>query len=398
MNFIDFLWENSTIRIPAPPRCETVFRTPVFAVPLSDRILTREIDVSLESLKGPLANAASPVIIVEDCTRPTKTAFLIENLVRRIQELRGSAAGLKIVIAAGAHFNLSEKEMLKKTGRPEIPVFCHDAVDPTQGAQVGVSRSGIPLILNKMVVEADFRLTVSTVNIHPLAGFSGGGKILVPGAAGIETIMALHDLPSGVPGDYHSPMRFLMDEVLNLVPVHGSWQLLSTPEGAITHIFSGPVQEAHSQAIAALLPLVTVSDSGSPSDLVLAGCCPFNHNLLGTFKALPQTIPFLHPGGALVVFNEAYQGRGAHHWRNLPEVAAEQKQIYRAKFNGIRVAVYSPGCEPDDFQELFPEGFQPIQTYPDLLAFLSKSEYQKIMVLPYAPLILAHTPSPIKNV
>ena len=58
---------------------------------------------------------------------------------------------------------------------------------------LGHSKFGCDVYLNKEYVEADFRIVTGFIEPHFFAGFSGGPKGIMPGIAGIETIMTFHN-------------------------------------------------------------------------------------------------------------------------------------------------------------------------------------------------------------
>lgn len=180
---------------------------PLFPEALTEKEVENQVVDSLAPLKSAIVSAENIAIIIEDSTRPTLTAPLVAKLLRELTNLRGGNLGLSLIIAAGAHYNLSPSALIKKTGRLEIPVLIHDCTDRNQLSMIGDSKAGIPLWFNRPVVQADLWLAVSTVNIHPMVGFSGGEKILLPRVAGLETIAAFHGLPQGRPGVYQNQMR-----------------------------------------------------------------------------------------------------------------------------------------------------------------------------------------------
>ncbi len=52
--------------------------------------------------------------------------------------------------------------------------------------------AGTPVKMNRRVVEADLRILIGFVKPHSMAGYSGGGKTILPGVCGVETIATNH--------------------------------------------------------------------------------------------------------------------------------------------------------------------------------------------------------------
>ena len=57
---------------------------------------------------------------------------------------------------------------------------------------LGTTRDGTPAWLNRHAVEADLRIVTGFIEPHFFAGFSGGPKGLMPGVAGLRTVMSNH--------------------------------------------------------------------------------------------------------------------------------------------------------------------------------------------------------------
>lgn len=381
-------WSDSflTVNIDGYPAINRL--EPVYPQPLTPAGIREAIVHDLAALARPIKQAERIVLILEDPSRPSDTRDFAKAILDGIWEIRGSWSGFHLVVAAGAHYQIEPHHLLKKVPHLSLPIIIHDSRAESELMSIGTSQSGIPLFFNKTVVRAELRLSVSTVNIHPLAGFSGGGKILLPGVAGLETIHGLHSLPPGEPGIHHSAMRELMDEVLNLLPLDYSWHLISRPDGALVKVYGGPPVQSHAQAKQALLSLVSFPRPVKKPPLLLLGCKPFDQNLIGSFKSLLQIPVLLSPGGLAVLFNEAPQGTGFHYWRNDPKIRASQKNHYRNLLQDFQVAVYSPHTTQAQFQNLFPAEFNLLRSMANLMEFITKTSIDSVAVLPYAPITL----------
>lgn len=380
-------WKDGSLSVPISGGCHIHYLNPEYPEPLSDYAIGTIVEADLKKLAGRIADAQRIVLVIEDTSRPTRLESLLREIISAIKIIRGRNGGVKIIVACGAHFGLVKSQLLQKTGPLSVPAFIHDCIDSRRLVKVGYSQSGLPLWFNQDVVDADLRLTISTVNIHPMAGYSGGGKILLPGVAGLETICGFHNLSPGKPGNIQNPMRQMIDEVLHHLPVAFSWQILSRPDGSIIRIYGGDISTAHCMAAAHLEKTIRIVVD-HPVDMVLAGCRPFNQNLLGTFKALTGLPGVLKAGGKVVLFNEAWQGRGDHHWRNRPEVVKVERDRAARLFERFNVGLYSPQIRSEDFEELFPRNFQLLRTETELSGYLHLSSVQELAVIPHAPLNL----------
>ncbi|HBF36979.1 MAG TPA: hypothetical protein DDW50_06620 [Firmicutes bacterium] len=394
---VTFPWNSGHITISLPALANVTRLEPAYPEPITPAELHHFIKDDLNPLRFELKNAQQIICIIEDPSRISKTADIVASICQTIQEYRGSLFGFEIVVAAGAHFQIQAEDLLKKVGSYPSPfsLSIHDCNDTQNIAFIGNSPDGIPLLFNKKIVNADLRLTISTMNIHPLAGLSGGAKIFLPGVAGLKTIEAFHSLPVGTPGMENSPMRKLINQVLDIFPVRHSWHLLSNPKGEIFKIVSGKINDGFHKAGIELLKIVTIAKPRLPADLLFLGCRPFHQNLIGTFKSLHQIPKLLKPGGSAVLFNEAPQGIGFHHWRTEPTVVLEQKTKYQQLLKDYQVALFSPGSSLEQFRTLFPDTFNFLKTESELRGILdgqNSTTQSQTIVIPYAPITLVEEP------
>ena len=72
----------------------------------------------------------------------------------------------------------------------EYAVFNHNPYDNC--AEVGFTPNGIRVSLNREFLSCDLKIAIGGVVPHPLNGFGGGGKIIMPGIASAETINGTH--------------------------------------------------------------------------------------------------------------------------------------------------------------------------------------------------------------
>ncbi|HEX2954817.1 MAG TPA: lactate racemase domain-containing protein [Bacillota bacterium] len=319
--------------------------------------------------------AKKVILLVEDASRPSNTAPIIEFLIHLLQASFAHSI-FDVILAGGAHQGL-EKENARKVplnfpGR----VFTHDCIQTEYVGDV----DGIPLWLNRDVVEADLRIAIGTVNLHPLAGFSGGAKILAPGVAGLPTIFGLHNLPSGESGQVETAIRNFANHVLKEFPVEFSIQLLTNKSGEILQLCTGELGQAWQRAVNILIPWVILPSPGTFLTCV-AETTPFDQNLLGVFKTLPTVLSVLAPGGTGYLISKSRLGLGRHLWRLDPMTIAKERQLFEQKIGNRQIRVLTDTkISSLDWQRVFPGQTQSIQT-------LNLADDEETISLSCAPLI-----------
>lgn len=331
-----------------PPISNMINLSPDYPQPLSHDLLQQAILNAIDENFPVFPRDARRIqILVEDASRPTKTAPVLSILIQELRK-RLPSVELNILIAGGAHQGLDNRWKL-----PQDMVNKARVHDPHQSKFCG-EFMGIPLLIDPGVIDADVRIAVGTVNIHPKAGFSGGSKILLPGTAGLPTIKAFHRQPDGESGTIDTPLRQMADQALQRFPVLFALQLLSNGSGEIWGLTSGELHSAWLAATEELLPHVRIRlEQQYP--YCLADAKPFDQNLIGLFKSLKTLHAVLTPNGEGILLARAHEGLGSHAWRLDPSVIERERLSLEMLLGNQTIWVVSQAqLPPDDAMELFP--------------------------------------------
>jgi nickel-dependent lactate racemase len=148
--------------------------------------------INSPSLEKFLEGRRNILLIVNDATRPTPTARILEIIHPMLK-----GKGFKILIATGSHRAPTEEEydfiLGKLHGKLKDSVHVHDA-KKSECVSIGRTRHGTDMLLNKLVTEADAIIPIGSIEPHYFAGYTGGRKSFLPGVAAFETITANHKL------------------------------------------------------------------------------------------------------------------------------------------------------------------------------------------------------------
>jgi nickel-dependent lactate racemase len=136
------------------------------------------------------------VLVVPDWTRPLPLPEILPVLLSRLSRAGLSDDRITIIVACGTHPGIDDERLRRQIGPlpAAIRVLQHDARDPSGLEVVGELRDGLPLRINRAVIEADVMVTLSGVRHHYFAGFGGGPKMVFPGLGGYREIQANHAL------------------------------------------------------------------------------------------------------------------------------------------------------------------------------------------------------------
>jgi nickel-dependent lactate racemase len=191
----------------------------------------------------------------------------------------------------------------------------HEGENPAALVQVGVTAQGVPAMLNKHLIEADVRIITGFIEPHFFAGFSGGPKGIMPGVAGLQTVISNH----GRVNIGHPNAAFgmtignpLWEELRDIALMAGPSFLINVTLNetrAITGIFAGDLIEAHRhgcefvrtsamQPVHELFDIVITTNSGYPLD----------QNLYQAVKGMSAAARIVKKGGSIIIAAECRAG------------------------------------------------------------------------------------------
>jgi nickel-dependent lactate racemase len=145
------------------------------------------------SLKEFLKDARDVLFIVNDPTRPTPTARVLDIIGDDI-----AGQNVSFIVATGIHRAPTEEEYLqifteKYYTKYKDRIHSHDSKNDEM-VYLGTSKNGTEMKVNKIGVDAHKIVIISSVEPHYFAGYTGGRKSFLPGIASFETIEQNHKL------------------------------------------------------------------------------------------------------------------------------------------------------------------------------------------------------------
>lgn len=255
-------------------------------------------------------------ILFTDITRATPNERLIPWLLEYLCDVPRDR--ITLVNQLGTHRPNTTAE-LEWMLTPEVVrnyrVVNHEPENPAALVQVGVTRDGTPALLNRTVVEADVRIVTGFIEPHFFAGFSGGVKGIMPGVAGLRTVMSNHGAKNI--GDPNATFgvtegNLLWEELRDVALRAGPSFLLNVAlneERQITGVFAGDILTAH-QAGCEFVRRSAMQKFDAPFDVVLTtnSGYPLDLNLYQGVKGLSAGARVVTPGGTLILAAECREG------------------------------------------------------------------------------------------
>jgi len=255
-------------------------------------------------------------ILFTDLTRATPNDRLIPWILSHLSHL--PREHITLLNQLGTH-RPNTREELERMLTPAVvrdyQVFNHEPENPEALVRVGTTRGGAPALLNRRALEADLRIVTGFIEPHFFAGFSGGVKGIMPGVAGLETVMSNHGYanlkdPNATFGITNG--NPLWEELRDIALRAGPSFVVNVTlneRRAITGVFAGDILGAHRegcefvrrsamQPVPAPFDVVVTTNSGYPLDL----------NLYQGVKGMSAGARIVKEGGTIILACECREG------------------------------------------------------------------------------------------
>jgi len=136
------------------------------------------------------------VILFDDMARVTRVAEMVPHVLEELAAAGISEKKIRFICACGCHGAMNRADFVKKLGEDVLkrfPVYNHNPFGNC--TSVGKTKTyGTDVEVNEEVMSCDFKIAVGMVAPHPMSGFGGGGKIILPGVCSFKSIQHNHEL------------------------------------------------------------------------------------------------------------------------------------------------------------------------------------------------------------
>lgn len=267
----------------------------------------------------------SVLIVVPDATRQTACASIVNLLVRRLIAGGTMPHDIRIIFATGIHRPVSDdekRELLTPFIFQRVKTLDHNARDLAQIIRLGETADGIPIELNRALIEHDRIIIVGGISFHYFAGFTGGRKLICPGLASAQTVSTTHRLAfdcelktrrAGIGAGIlnGNAVHEAFERVVAKHPPSFSINAIVDDAGELIDLFCGDWISAHRAACDFYAAEHTV-EIEEKRDLVIASCggFPFDINMIQAHKALDAASGICTDGGTIVLLAECADGLG----------------------------------------------------------------------------------------
>ena len=271
---------------------------------------------------------------VDDFTRPTPTRKALLPLLARLEAAGVRDDEIVIIFATGSHRAQTDDERAFLVGVDVLARYrCvdHDAYDTPNLVDLGTTRAGTPVVMNRLAVEAGLRLLIGFVKPHCMAGYAGGGKTLLPGMCSIETINVNHGFvstahPRSLAGVIEgNPIRADIEEVSDWLGATFILNMVVNNRKEVLAAYAGHVVAAHRKAVAVLDQLARVAVPETADIVIGAASFPTDNSLYQNSNVVMNIgrveRPIIKPGGTIIMSGRCPEGIGTQAFYDLVRTA-----------------------------------------------------------------------------
>ncbi len=256
------------------------------------------------------------VILFDDLTRATPVHTLLPYILEELAQAGIKDEHIRLIAAVGAHGAMNGVCLRKKLGEEPMErflIYNHNLYEFC--TPLGSTSHGVPVVVNSEVMRCDLKIGIGSIVPHPLAGFGGGSKIILPGVASAETISVNHNKLGSSPtvdvGKYErNIVRADMDEAARMAGLDVKVDAILNLKREIAALYVGDVVEAHREGVQ-LAKRHYAADFVGDCDVVIANCY-FKSNEVTLAPRVAY--PFLKSsGGDMVLIAITPEGQMTHY-------------------------------------------------------------------------------------
>jgi nickel-dependent lactate racemase len=352
--------------------------------------------IGLPELREYARGKNEAVIIFDDMTRVTRVAEIVPHVLEELAAAGIDDSQIRFIAGSGCHGAMNRLDFVKKLGEDVLarfPVYNHSPFDNC--VYVGTTTLGTKVSINAEVMKCDLKIAIGSIVPHIMAGFGGGGKLVLPGVASYESMVALHSPRVSLEGDgfkdavtgmgviADNPRRQDIDEAISMVGLDIKIDAVVNTKGETVKLFAGDPVPTYAAALeearvhyltpvardcdiviantfakaneaASGLPIALASVSRDGGDIVLIANAPegqITHYLMGPFgnsiggqlslkMKLPENVR------RLIIFSEYPELSGRSYFEDTEKMVMMHRwedvmQLLKANHTtGARVAVY----------------------------------------------------------
>ncbi|MFW9949074.1 MAG: nickel-dependent lactate racemase [Candidatus Thorarchaeota archaeon] len=322
--------------------------------------------IGTKTLSELVGGKENVVIVVDDMTRTTQASKILPIVFEELKSGNISEDKITILLATGAHRPMNKQDCILKLGEEIANKYNVENHHPYENlVYLGESKIGTPIYVNKTYHEADLKIAIGGVIPHPLAGFGGGAKIVLPGVCGIQTLESNHS--AGMRGigagiGRMTEIREDIEDIADKVGLDFSINAVMNEIGETTKIFAGHYRNAHRKTME-FVSKAYHTNVTLDNQICFFNAYPEDSELNQAVKCINflMTAPnnILERNGSVVLMSSSYEGKGYHSLSG--ETGAKlysnygNQVVWKAFIKKRTAFFFSPNVSKTDLNHYFPD-------------------------------------------
>jgi len=258
------------------------------------------------------------VLVVDDLTRPTPISLLLPPVVAELRAAGVPLGAITVLVALGTHRPMTDAELAERLGGEltrTLRVVQHAYLDREALVDLGPTPSGIPVVLNRLVVESQLTVAIGNIVPHRYCGWAAGAKMILPGVAGADSVAATHLMITKDPeirlGVVENRVRHEIEAVADRTSLRFLVNTILTRSGAVHAVVAGDFRAAFRAGVERALEIYAVP-ARRQADVVVTSGYPAEINFWQAGKALYAADLLVRDGGTIVIAAPCPEGMGEH--------------------------------------------------------------------------------------
>ncbi len=251
-------------------------------------------------------------ILFDDIPKPTPTSRIVPFVLEELHEGGVSDDQIRFVSAPGTHRPMIYPEYAAKLGKDIVekyPVYSHSIWENV--VHMGETSRGAPGYVNREFASCDLRVAIGSIFPHGGAGFGGGGKIIMPGISGIETIDFHHKnrRETAAMGRIDgNEFRLDLEEAARLAGLHFKVDCVLNNRREVVGLFAGDLVQEHRAGVALARELYK-TETIKDAEVLIINSFPDEPQLGRATWVVPES---LREGGDVVLLTYSHEGQNLH--------------------------------------------------------------------------------------
>jgi len=333
-------------------------------------------------------------ILFDDLPKPTPVSRIVPFVHGELHAGGIADEQIRFVCGPGTHRPLTYPEFVTKLGQDIVEryhVYNHSGWENL--VDLGKTSRGTPVLVNREYASCDLRIAVGSVFPHGSAGFGGGGKIILPGISGYETV------------DYHhknmkenaslgridgNVFRTDIEEAARIADLHFKVDSVLNNRREVIGLFAGDFVQEHRAAVALARKLYR-TETVKDVDVLVLNSYPDEGQIGRATWPIPVS---LKAGGEVVILCHYWEGQNLHQ-RNSRfgtdyggrGYSTQASRKLRNSALASKIIVLAPIMSRNDMDGLG-ENAVWYKSWAEVLADLASRHGSgtKVGIYPYAPL------------